>query len=250
MRRDAKLQKARLRQRERLFRERRISRDYLKPKPSAAPENGLRLISYDVTFEPIPDLSAANQHFEVTIGKSAIQILYDQMYDAPEAAIPELERWCDQFPDVPRIHNWLATAHQMTGNEGKYQEICRQLYQQFPDYLFAIVSECHAHILAGDLDWVANRLDKKWDLTLLYPDRDVFHWTEMRAFQHLLVCYFTAVKNVAQAEVSLRVLEQLDPEDTATSDARRRIAIAKMSSTFLSKMGWLRRSHKPLLLGG
>jgi hypothetical protein len=241
MRKDAKLQKAHRRQRERVYHERRSSRDYLQPKPPADSEVCVHLLSYDVSFGSIPDTSPANEHFERAVGVPEIEELYARVHNEPAVAIPQLEKWCKEFPDVPRLHNWLASAYSLAGDQAKSQEISHKLYQQHPDYLFAIVSECHAHIAAGDLEWVAQRLDKKWDVKLLYPDRDLFHFTEVRAFHHLLVCYFAAANNIRQAEVSLKLLEQLDPDDAATADARRQIAIARMSSVLFSRLGSLRR---------
>lgn len=234
MSKDAKRQKER-RRRERAFRERRASRDYLQPKSPADSVIHLRLLSYDVSFDPIPDTDPASLRFEQAIGCDLAEKVYHQAYEQPALAIPRLEKWCNQFPDVPRIQNWLALAYSLKGDDAKSRETSRNLYEMHPDYLFAIVSECHAHIEAGDLDWVARRLDKKWDVKLLYPDRDVFHFTEVRAFHHMLVHYFLAAKDIPQAEISLKVLDQLMPDDMATNDARSRIAKARFGSGLFSR---------------
>jgi tetratricopeptide (TPR) repeat protein len=233
MRKEAKKE----RRRERSYRERRASRDYLKPKPAVKPITELRLFSYEVSFDPIPDTSPESQQLERTVGYDALEELYWQAREEPADAIPRLEKLCKQFPNVPKLYNWLVLSYSLIGNDVKSREINRKLYEEHPDYLFAIVSECHRHIEEGDLDWVAQRLHKKWDVKLLYPYRDIFHFTEVRAFHHMLVHYFVAAKDIPQAEISLKVLEQLDSDDEATADARLRISMAKIRPAFFPRLG-------------
>jgi hypothetical protein len=246
MSKDAKRQKER-RRREQTYRERRASRDYLKPKPRRDSTSRIGILLYEVSFDAIPDTTPASLRFEEAVPPDEAEKVYDQAKYEPALAIPQLEKWCREFPDVPRIFNWLATAYSIAGDEARSQEISHNLYERFPDYLFAIVTECHRHIDTGDLDWVARRLHRKWEVKLLYPDRNVFHFTEVRAFHHMLVRYFIAAKDIPQAELSLEMLNQMDPDDEVTVDARWLIAKAKIGAGLFSRMASVLRRN---ILGG
>jgi hypothetical protein len=227
MSKDAKRQKDH-RRREREFREKRASHAYLQPKP--APPPTLLFLSYDVTFDPIPDLSEPRLRLKRMMDKDAMYELNKQIKEDPTSAIPRLHTLVEAHPDVPMLYNWLTTAYTLSGDYAKADAVNTFNYERHPHYLFAVVYECHRHVREGNLDRAKQILDGKNDVKLMYPHRDLFHVAEVIGFHQMLVQYYLALDDVRSAEIALKALVRFDPDSEQTKTARKQIATAGLFS--------------------
>jgi hypothetical protein len=80
-------------------------------------------------------------------------------------------------------------------------------YEKCPNYLFAKIGRARLYLLNNEPQ---KALDVLGGFTLkqIYPNRSVFHITEMIAFALVLIQYFCQIENIKQAEIYLGRLEE------------------------------------------
>ena len=64
----------------------------------------------------------------------------------------------------------------------------------------------------------------------LYPERKVFHVSEVMAFNKLAVAYFSAVGNLEAAESRFEMMEKIDAEHPDTAQAERHLLPARFKA--------------------
>lgn len=230
MSRDAKKRKE-LRRRDRDFQFKRATRGYLTPS-APMPPNGafvnLRHIEYSISFDPLEESEDISGIPELrrAIGEEAVDRLREAAMENPVAAVHRLRRLTERYPRIPVLLNWMGAAYESIGQKGKAFDIALESFKRFPDYLYAKVGMCSVLLLGGEIEQVTRILDKKFNLKLMYPHRNVFHVHEEMALQHLLVSYFMALGDADQARVSLDLMKKLLPEHRLTRSALARVKSA------------------------
>ena len=170
-------------------------------------------LSSTITFEPLEDdlldnfvtpseLEEINRFREVEFNQ----------HD-PEEALQLLFRFKEKYPHIPCFYNWIYTVYTYNRQPKMALNILEETRSKFPDYLFGLVEHAHYFLRRGEYEKVAELLNHKFILNLLYPEREVFHISEVRAFHNLMVRYFLAIKNVPQAKMYYDVLAQLIPDE-------------------------------------
>jgi tetratricopeptide (TPR) repeat protein len=205
----------------------RIPREWISGEDGELPAT-VRLLSYTITDEPldlarekIPGLDEALEDIR--------EQLFDDVHHHPKAAIPVLRRLLEQFPNAPMLLNWLASVMGAVGDIEECNRLAQQNLEANPNYLFARLDCAQIRLQKGDLDGVDEILDHKFDLKLLYPERDVFHLSEYRAFCGLLIPYYIRRGEFKAARLMFDALEQLEPNGEVT----RRLRSAVEGSVFL-----------------
>nr|WP_157247318.1 hypothetical protein [Pedobacter panaciterrae] len=80
------------------------------------------------------------------------------------------------------------------------------MFKLFPDYLFAKVSYANMLIDAGEIVRAIEVFQHKTDLNQLYPERKVFHFTEVASYFGTLCRYYTAMDNINLADAYMHFL--------------------------------------------
>jgi tetratricopeptide (TPR) repeat protein len=186
-----------------------------------AEADGLRLISYGITAEPLVDQFQSGQPLENVLDEDERNALYQQAQRDPESAIPRLRQLLSDHPDCPPLYNWLATALEGAGRIEETYALAEENFRRHPDYIFAVVNLAMLMLDRGEIEQCTALLDKRFELKLLRPDRDVFHITEFRSFYYLMVVYFTKMNEPLHAKRYFSVLERTDPDCWETDSARR-----------------------------
>jgi hypothetical protein len=120
-------------------------------------------------------------------------------------------------------------------------------YEKCPNYLFAKIGRARLYLLNNEPQ---KALDVLGGFTLkqIYPNRSVFHITEMIAFALVLIQYFCQIENIKQAEIYLGRLEEiLDQENPQLEAAQDYIWEAKKTQNIkigLAKLERLRKKRK------
>jgi tetratricopeptide (TPR) repeat protein len=188
------------------------------PRVPERPSN-IKLLSYTITFEPLehPEDKVEGVN-EATEGIR--EQLFDDIQNNPDAAILVLRQLLERFPNAPLLMNWLSVALESKGDTQGAIEIVKQNFQANPRYLFARLTYANVRLAENDLDGVDQIVEKKFDLQLLYPDRDVFHISEFRAMSQLAITYWIRKGDFEAARKFFEVLEEVDPEGEATRRLR------------------------------
>jgi tetratricopeptide (TPR) repeat protein len=204
------------------------------------------LMEYKITYDPIeePDQEPLPADVQAKVAE-----LHGLSQTRPRAAIPDLIDLVERHPDVRVFHNFLAVAYSLSGQPEKAEETIRENLRRHPDYLFARLNYAEICLQKGRLDEFAEVLSHKFDLKLLYPDRDTFHISEFVSFSTIVGSYFAALGQTDVAERYYETLKDLEPDHPMTRQLRSRIDRAedrrklgeaghRLRSLFGKRRGW------------
>jgi tetratricopeptide (TPR) repeat protein len=192
-------------------------------KRNVAPLNGRQkrngLISiyfnkYAIVYEPMDD--EYTKLVPPEIDNEINNELYYLTRENPKKAIDRLNQLKRQYPDYPRIYNYLANAYSFLGDSEKLIKVVEENYRKNPEYLFAKVNYAEICLHGGEIDKIPIIFDHKFDLKMLYPYRNEFHVTEAISFFGLLGRYYLKIGDLGQSRRMLKILEDIDPDNENT----------------------------------
>jgi tetratricopeptide (TPR) repeat protein len=190
-------------------------------RTSSSRPGTIQVVTYEITDEPILDREYKRLPQDV---KEAINRLHDLSQQRPREAIPELLEWIEQYPSVPLFYNYLTAAYSLSGRREKAEATIEENYRRNPNYLFARVHYGELCLTRHQYDRVAEIFDHKFDLKLLYPNRNRFHVSEVLGFMGLFGVYFYEIGQRETAEKYYTVLHQIDPSHVQTRRLRRMLS--------------------------
>jgi hypothetical protein len=132
---------------------------------------------------------------------------YDRIYDDPRGCIVDLIDLCQKYPEVPQIKNILLVAYQLAGNVEKAKEVNNWLISEHPDYLFGKINKAYEYLSQNKPEMVAELLGEWMEIKELYPKREVFHISEVMAFNRLVFQYHMARGKIDVARSILETME-------------------------------------------
>jgi hypothetical protein len=180
----------------------------------------VQVLSYDITDDALPEPAHGGTPVETILSAQERQDVYQRAQDDPQSVIPRLRELVERFADVPVLHNWLVVAYTAAGDDEAADRAAELLYQRHPQYLFGRLHLAQRALAEGDLVRFEALFEKKFDLKLLYPWRDVFHISEYLSFASLLVEYYVRTQEDQAAEILLETMEQIAPDAPHTQRAR------------------------------
>lgn len=99
-------------------------------------------------------------------------------------------------------------------------DILKETLNKFPTYLFGLTEYGKYLLRRGEHDRISELLNGNFSLETLYPERDVFHITEVSAFYSLMIEYFLNKKDILQAKIYFKILDKLIPDEQITKELR------------------------------
>ncbi len=178
---------------------------------------------YEITFDSMYD-TRYTEYFE-QLGER-LDLLRAQTRLEPEKTIPVLEGLIQQYPGFPVLQNYLLTAYTLVGRKEEADRLAGQLFLHFPDYLLARVTYARLFLEKGNLQQVAEILGNKFELNQLYPERDVFHYTEVLQFTSVVAEFFIERGDLGKAQSYVTLMEDIEPDHPLTQRA-----VQKMTSS-------------------
>ncbi|MCK4763860.1 MAG: hypothetical protein KAW12_16780 [Candidatus Aminicenantes bacterium] len=169
------------------------------------------IYKYEVTGEPVD----TGWELPPELKEGFFTIHMEARVD-PEGMIGRLEKLKAKYPGVPQIYNLLGQAYSAIGDIVKANEISRENYLLHPDYLFAKTNYAETFIGSGQYEKIAEIFDNKFDLKLLYPHRDVFHFSEVACFLGVIGMYHIFIGNLAAAENCYEVIKKAYKDHPST----------------------------------
>lgn len=128
------------------------------------------------------------------------------------SAIKELNDLTKKYPSIPQFKTLLSKLYDMQGNHFMANEVNRRLVSLHPKYLHGKLHLANIAIANVEYEKVPEMLGEAMDLKALYPDRDVFHYTEVLGFYQTIFQYFIGLKNIEEARTRLDIIEKIDEE--------------------------------------
>lgn len=175
------------------------------------------VMDFDVTWDPLPDpvrdaLPQATQ--------DRLQEVFELVHRNPKSVIKELRDLVALHPDMPSLKNWLIQSLRV-GTEADLREaleLSQELFQQQPDYFFARTTLADLWLELGEIE-SAEGIEKAAALlfgpdcilTVLYPDRKVFHISEVRHWFYLCARVKICLGEPEIARRYRDILQELEP---------------------------------------
>jgi hypothetical protein len=167
--------------------------------------NGLLNLGYTITWEPLDD--------DATPPELSAQLadLYEASRFRPDRTLAErLRQLIRQYPDVPTLKNYLMTTYLQTGQRSRANEVLEQTITQHPRYLLGLVNKANQLLTKDDTEGVETLFGgPPADLLLLYPDRSVFHASEVAHFTFMSFEYYLTKGDPDAGLARLRLLRDL-----------------------------------------
>ncbi len=177
----------------------------------------LQFSSYTITYEPLDN---KDENLPKPV-KDRLQDLYEMLRGNPKQVIEELLVLKENYPNVPRLYNFLSAAYEAIGDRTATREIIIKNYQQNPEYLFAKLNYAQICLMDGDFDKIPEIFGGQFDLKLLYPNRNCFHVTEFAGFTGVTCAYFAATGKQETAQLLYKSLLEVAPDSNMIEFARR-----------------------------
>lgn len=140
--------------------------------------------------------------------------------------IGELTDLIVKYPLNPVLKNYLSVAYNVRGNYEKATEINRWILAEHPDYLFARLNEANDYINREEYDKVPAVLGEIFEIKALYPEREMFHLSEITGYLKTLVRYFAYSGEYELAENRLEMLREIAPGHPDLEDAQNQYTAA------------------------
>lgn len=147
----------------------------------------------------------------------------------PNKRTPErLKNAIAEFPDQPQFYNYLATAYLNLRMDGKVRETNKKAIEKFPDYLFARVAMADVALKEEEYEKAHQYLGESLRLEDLYPDRKIFHTTEVANYYTMAGFYHADLFEFEKAEEAVAILRHADKYNPQIEALEFRIMAKKM----------------------
>ncbi|MFH2044247.1 MAG: hypothetical protein ABIK92_03760 [Pseudomonadota bacterium] len=190
-----------------------------KSDPANKNYTSLQFISYEITDEPIDDSSIPEEV------QDELEDLFVRIQKAPESTIDRLDELISKYPKVPQLYNYISVAYSNLNDTEKSRQYAEKNYNNNPDYLFAKLNYAEICMTEGKYKKVPEILDYKFDIKALYPERDIFHITEVVGFMGIAGSYFANTGEGEQVKLFYKNLKKLAPRHPYTKRLKRYLFI-------------------------
>lgn len=143
--------------------------------------------------------------------------LYPEVVAGNPKAIKPLKELVRRCPHLPRAQNHLYTLYMMCGKRLRARRVLRELRKNHPNYLFGITNESN-RLVQEKKDTVAARhlMGERLLLQDLYPERKVFHISEVMNYYQSAVLLLLQEGDIEAAQERHSILLAIDPEHSIT----------------------------------
>jgi hypothetical protein len=159
-----------------------------------------------------------------------IDIVNNAAYDQAEMGIKDAIK---EYPGKPQFYNLLQTVYHFSEQFDKSDTIIIEMYNRFPDYLFAKVSYANFLINNSRHEGVLEVFNGKPDLGYLYPGQKEFNTHEAAIYYATMCRYFIADDNIDSADIYMNAILKNDldkvPGQTLVKAAMMQLGEAKMA---------------------
>jgi hypothetical protein len=187
--------------------------------------------NYEITTDPhfmdrqnamTPDLHKIIErlYFEITEKKGNKQV------------VGKILKLIEKYPKNPQLKNFLSVAYRESGNMEKAMETNHWIVAEHPDYLFGKLNLAAEHWEKGEYEKMPGVLGRLMEIQDLYPDREVFHLSEVTGFNKIAILYFTAINNLEAAESRYEILEKIAPAHPDTVQSHQFLMQARIKAGF------------------
>ncbi|MEQ6120347.1 DUF1186 domain-containing protein [Reichenbachiella sp. MALMAid0571] len=155
---------------------------------------------------------------------------YDWALTGGKVERKKIEKQIKAFPNSPTLKNYLAVWYSVNGQAEKSNEVNRRIVAEHPDYLFGKVNLGFEYFQKGQYEKIPEVMGQDMELASLYPNREVFHISEVSAFLKMTIRYFSVTGNMDKAESDFKLMSDLDPNSKITLETERYLMMVRMKN--------------------
>ncbi|WP_300441418.1 DUF1186 domain-containing protein [Christiangramia sp.] len=199
--------------------------------------DGLKLKNYKITGD---DTILDEQNHITPEVRRIIEELRPDVEKGRKYLLKKLNSLSRKYPKTPIFKNFLSAVYQKNGNPKQAYAVNKWIVKEHPDYLFGKINLAVELLFKDQPEEIPAILGETMEISELCPERKVFHLEEVIGFHTVSVQYFLAIDEIEQAELRVKLLEDIDPEHSKTQYARQILQewyIAKASER------WERERH-------
>lgn len=171
---------------------------------------GVRLEQITITSEPLNTGKRSPEEIAL------MRRLYDLAHKDPQKAVSQLLAAIEKYTHIQELYQTLGAVYHVLGEYKKTIECAKKTYALFPDYLFAKCSYAHWKMNEGLVDQVPAIFNNTFSLKSLYPERSVFHVSEVVVHATCMANYFCEKKQFEQAQIYVEMIDPFDPDGDIT----------------------------------
>jgi len=163
---------------------------------------------YTISYEPIRcemEKKLSEKELEEFIQ------LFENSYKDAAGVCDRLELFKEKHPLIPEVDNLLIYVYIKLRKLRKVEDLIKESYEKFPNYLFAKINYADQCLRKGQSKNVPIIFDHKFSLKALFPEKKVFHYSEFRGFMVVMGFYHLAIGKRTQAENYYHSAMRVDP---------------------------------------
>jgi uncharacterized protein YchJ len=164
------------------------------------------------------------------LSSAQMEDLYHAAIEGANWVIPELKKHIARHPEFPTLLNYLMSAYQQRNQPRQARQVLKDLAKFHPDYLFTRIGLALDALETTKPDAVVRALGPALDITKLYPERDLFHVSELKNYYVCVAIHHARVGEPALACGVLAAIEEIDPGTDAGRVIEREILVASAKS--------------------
>lgn len=130
-----------------------------------------------------------------------------------KSGVKRLQRLIEKYPNVPILKSYLATLYNNLGFIDKYKKVNQIIIEQHPDYFFGRLNLAAEYYFDDQFEKMPEILGENFDLKQLYPERDVFHVSEVSEMFRMAILYYSEVEMFDEANIRLDFLKEKGIDD-------------------------------------
>jgi hypothetical protein len=134
------------------------------------------ILAIPSTDEPMMD--DVPEDFDI----SAIEKLHAMAVSGSPYAAPELRKLSARYPRFPKLLNYLHVTHVVRDEHRQAENVLKKLAAEHPDYLFTRIALANRALEKQHPERAAAALNPSLSLPDLYPDRKLFHLSELKNY--------------------------------------------------------------------
>jgi len=141
-----------------------------------------------------------------------LEIIFNDTINNPGKYIDELIQLDETYPEFNTISNYLAAAYSYAGDREKSHNLIKKNFERFPNYLFARVQLAEIYLENREYDKFENLMENHLDLKQIYPERDVFHISEVEGILYLATRYYALQSDEEKSLFYFDALKDISPD--------------------------------------
>jgi tetratricopeptide (TPR) repeat protein len=195
--------------------------------PGKKKQGNLLMFAYTISDEQ----DFLNRYFHISEqALKSLRLYHAYVQKNPAGAVTGLIELVQKYPDIPQFKNLLATAYQLSGNLKKANDVNEWIISEHPDYLFGKLNKAYRYLAERQPEKIEKLLGRLMEIKALYPERNIFHSTEIIAFYKVACLHFLAINNMEAAKSRLQIMKTIDSNHPDVTFIRHQMKFADLAN--------------------